>query len=88
MKDSDLVNAELAVEKEKKSIQGIKKQQLTEVRSMVNPSELVKLTMSSVCTLLGHQTNDWRAVGGIIRRDDFILSIINYTVYQQHDKSS
>ncbi|RIA96574.1 dynein heavy chain [Glomus cerebriforme] len=74
----DLENAEPAVEEAKKSVQGIKKQQLTEVRSMANPPEAVKLAMTSVCTLLGHNIDSWKAVQGILRRDDFISSIVNY----------
>ncbi|CAB4481707.1 unnamed protein product [Rhizophagus irregularis] len=74
----DLENAEPAVEEARRSVQGIKKQQLTEVRSMGNPPEAVKLAMTSVCTLLGFTIDNWKAVQGIIRRDDFITSIVNY----------
>jgi dynein heavy chain 1 len=74
----DLENAEPAVEEARRSVQGIKKQQLTEVRSMGNPPEPVKLAMTSVCTLLGFNIDNWKAVQGVIRRDDFITSIVNY----------
>ncbi|CAJ0832787.1 14198_t:CDS:2 [Entrophospora sp. SA101] len=71
----DIENAQPAVEEAKRSVQGIRKTQLTEVRSMANPPEAVKLAMTSVCTLLGFQIDGWKAVQGAIRREDFISSI-------------
>lgn len=75
---SDLANAEPAVIEAQKSVSNIKKQHLTEVRSMANPPKGVKLALDSVCTLLGHKVDSWKTVQGIIRRDDFIASIVNY----------
>jgi dynein heavy chain 1 len=75
---NDLANAEPAVIEAQKSVSNIKKQHLTEVRSMGNPPQGVKLAMDSVCTLLGHKIDSWKTVQGIIRRDDFIASIVNY----------
>lgn len=74
----DLALAEPAVVEAQNSVSNIKKQQLTEVRSMVNPPEAVKLAMESVCTLLGHQVEGWKSVQSIIRRDDFISSIVHF----------
>ncbi|ORY81439.1 dynein heavy chain, cytosolic [Protomyces lactucae-debilis] len=74
----DLALAEPAVIEAQKSVSNIKKQQLTEVRSMNNPPEAVKLAMEAVCTLLGHHVDTWKAVQGVIRRDDFISSIVRY----------
>lgn len=74
----DLANAEPAVAEAQQAVSGIKKAQLTEVRSMANPPLPVKLAMESVCTLLGHKIDSWRAVQQQIRRDDFISSIINF----------
>ncbi|TKA41939.1 Dynein heavy chain, cytoplasmic [Friedmanniomyces endolithicus] len=75
---SDLANAEPAVLEAQRSVGNIKKQHLTEVRSMQNPPGGVKLALESVCTLLGHKATDWKSIIGIIRRDDFIASIVNY----------
>ncbi|KAI9713200.1 MAG: Dynein heavy chain, cytoplasmic [Bogoriella megaspora] len=75
---NDLANAEPAVAEAKKSVSNIKRQHLTEVRSMQNPPQGVKLAMESVCTLLGHKAVDWKSIQAIIRRDDFIASIVNY----------
>lgn len=74
----DLAAAEPAVLEAQSAVSNIKKQHLTEVRSMANPPEVVKLAMESVCTLLGHKMDSWKTVQGIIRRDDFITSIVNF----------
>src|SRR5690606_8050755 len=76
--ENDLAKAEPAVIEAQKSVSNIKRQHLTEVRSMTNPPAGVKLALESVCTLLGHKTADWKAIQAIIRRDDFIASIVNY----------
>lgn len=75
---ADLAQAEPAVIEAQKSVSNIKKQQLTEVRSMSNPPEAVKLAMESVCTLLGHSVEGWKSVQSVIRRDDFISSIVHF----------
>ena len=74
----DLAQAEPAVLEALAAVGNIKKQHLAEVRSMANPPEAVKLAMESACSVLGHQIDSWRAVQGIIRRDDFISSIQNF----------
>ncbi|KAL9078918.1 MAG: hypothetical protein Q9157_002174 [Trypethelium eluteriae] len=84
---NDLANAEPAVEEAQKSVSNIKRQHLTEVRSMQNPPAGVKLALESVCTLLGHKAVDWRAIQAIIRRDDFIASIVNYDNERMMTKS-
>lgn len=74
----DLAKAEPAVVEAQRSVSNIKRQHLTEVRSMQNPPAGVKLALESVCTLLGHRSSDWKSIVGIVRRDDFIASIVNY----------
>ncbi|KAI9339082.1 dynein heavy chain [Obelidium mucronatum] len=74
----DLANCEPMVLEAQQSVSSIKKQQLTEVRSMGNPPETVKLAMESVCILLGHKIDSWKAVQAVIRKDDFIASIVNF----------
>ena len=83
---ADLAAAEPAVLDAQAAVSNIKKQHLTEVRSMANPPEAVKLAMESVCTVLGHQIDSWRTVQGIIRRDDFISSIVNFDTERQMTK--
>ncbi|TIC37063.1 hypothetical protein E3Q09_01001 [Wallemia mellicola] len=84
---TDLADAEPAVKSAQESVSNIKKQHLTEVRSMGNPPEAVKLAMESVCTVLGHKLDGWKTVQGIIRRDDFISSIVNFDTTKQMSKN-
>ncbi|KAI5307442.1 hypothetical protein KEM55_008266, partial [Ascosphaera atra] len=74
----DLARAEPAVIEAQKSVSNIKRQHLTEVRAMASPPTAVRLALESVCTLLGHKVDSWKTIQGIIRRDDFIASIVNY----------
>ncbi|CZT42301.1 dynein heavy chain [Rhynchosporium secalis] len=84
---NDLASAEPAVLEAKKSVSNIKRQHLTEVRSMGNPPAGVKLALDSVCTLLGHKVDSWKTIQGIIRRDDFIASIVTYDNEKNMTKS-
>jgi dynein heavy chain 1, cytosolic len=81
--ENDLAKAEPAVLEAQRSVSNIKRQHLTEVRSMGNPPAGVKLALESVCTLLGHRADSWKTIQGIVRRDDFIASIVNYDNEQQ-----
>jgi dynein heavy chain 1, cytosolic len=81
--ENDLARAEPAVLEAQRSVSNIKRQHLTEVRSMGNPPAGVKLALESVCTLLGHRADSWKTIQGIVRRDDFIASIVNYDNEQQ-----
>lgn len=76
--NADLEKAEPAVLSAQESVSNIKRQHLTEVRSMVHPPAGVKLALEAVCTLLGHKVDNWRTIQGIVRRDDFIASIVGY----------
>ncbi|KAH6718072.1 cytoplasmic dynein-like protein 1 heavy chain 1 [Leptodontidium sp. MPI-SDFR-AT-0119] len=84
---NDLANAEPAVIEAQKSVSNIKRQHLTEVRSMGNPPAGVKLALDSVCTLLGHKVDSWKTIQGIVRKDDFIASIVNYDNERQMTKN-
>ena len=75
---ADLAKAEPAVIEAQRSVSNIKRQHLTEVRSMANPPSGVKLALESVCTLLGNKADSWKTIQGIVRREDFIASIVNY----------
>lgn len=83
----DLAKAEPAVIEAQRSVSNIKKQHLTEVRVMGKPPLNVQLAMQSVCTLLGHKITSWADVQGIIRRDDFISSIVNFDNERQMNKN-
>jgi dynein heavy chain 1 len=84
---NDLARAEPAVIEAQKSVSNIKRQHLTEVRSMGNPPQGVKLALDSVCTLLGHKVDSWKTVQAIVRKDDFIASIVNYDNEKQMTKN-
>jgi dynein heavy chain 1 len=86
--NADLEKAEPAVLAAQESVSNIKKQQLTEVRSMGNPPAGVKLALEAVCTLLGHKPDSWKTIQGIVRRDDFIASIVGYDNERQMTKAS
>ena len=75
---ADLAKAEPAVLNAKEAVGNIKRQHLTEVRSMGSPPAGVRLALDAVCTLLGHKIDGWKSVQGIVRRDDFIASIVGY----------
>ncbi|KAI0047641.1 dynein heavy chain protein 1 [Auriscalpium vulgare] len=83
---ADLADAEPAVLDAQSAVSSIKRQHLQEVRSMANPPEAVKLAMESVCTVLGHKLEGWRSVQVIIRKDDFILNIVNFDTTSQMTK--
>ncbi|KAI5960962.1 DYN1 [Candida pseudojiufengensis] len=70
--------AEPAVLEAQRGVQNIKKQHLTEIRSMINPPNGVKLTMESVCIILGYNVTSWKEVQAAVRGDDFILNIVRY----------
>ena len=84
---NDLANAEPAVLEAQKSVQNIRRQHLTEVRSMGSPPQGVKLALEAVCTLLGHKVDSWKTIQGIIRKDDFIGSIVTYDNEKQMTRS-
>ncbi|GAA5873340.1 hypothetical protein JCM3774_005947 [Rhodotorula dairenensis] len=75
---AELAEAEPAVEDAQAAVSNIKKQQLTEVRSMANPPEAVKLSMEAVCILLGHKIDGWKTVQAVLRSDTFIASIVHF----------
>ena len=85
--NADLEKAEPAVLEAQESVSNIKRQHLTEVRSMGNPPAGVKLALEAVCTLLGHKSDSWKTIQAIVRRDDFIASIVGYDNGRQMTRS-
>ncbi|CEP21047.1 unnamed protein product [Cyberlindnera jadinii] len=79
----DLALAEPAVLEARRGVQNIKKQHLTELRSMSTPPAMVQLVLESVCVLLGYQVQTWRDVQSVIRKDDFIASIVTFDCERQ-----
>lgn len=60
------------------AVRGIKKAHLVEIRAMINPPGTVKLALESICLLLGEKATDWKQIRGIIIRDNFISTIVNF----------
>jgi dynein heavy chain 1 len=79
----DLELAEPAVLEARAGVQNIKKQHLTELRSMSSPPATIQLILESVCVLLGYNVQTWRDVQSVIRKDDFIYNIVNFDCEQQ-----
>lgn len=75
---TELAQVEPLVAEAQKCVSSIKRQHLQELRTMQSPPEAVKLTMESVCILLGHKIESWRTVQSVSRKDDFIANITNY----------
>ena len=61
------------------AVKSIKKQHLVEVRSMGNPPPAVKLALESICLLLGEQAAEWRTIRGVIIKDNFISTVVNFS---------
>jgi len=62
-----------------KAVQSISKQNLVQVKSMPNPPLAVKMTLESICLLLGESTNDWKDIRSVLMRDNFISTIVNFS---------
>lgn len=71
----DLAQAEPTVQAARAAVKDIKKQHLNEVRNLVNPPEMVKKAMESVCTILGNKTDGWKSVQ--VKRTTLIFTFLN-----------
>lgn len=74
----ELQDVEPLIHEAQQGVQNIKKQHLTEMRSMRNPPDTIKMVLESVCILLGYQVKSWSDVQQVVRQDDFIASIVTY----------
>ncbi|TID30616.1 hypothetical protein CANINC_000771 [Pichia inconspicua] len=79
----ELQEVEELIQEAQRGVLNIKKQHLTELRSMHNPPETIKLILESICVMLGFEVTTWRDVQHVIRQDDFITSIINFNSEEQ-----
>ncbi|CUS24649.1 LAQU0S18e01090g1_1 [Lachancea quebecensis] len=75
---SDLASVEPQVLEAQRGVNNIKKQHMTEIRSMFNPPHNVKLTLEAVCLVLGYHSKEWRDIQHFVRKDEFISSIVQY----------
>jgi dynein heavy chain 1 len=85
---NDLADAEPAVLEAQKSVSNIKRQHLTEVRSMQKPPVGVRLALEAVCILLGYKVDDWKGIIAIVRKEEFIHNIVGYDNERQMTRNS
>ena len=76
--ETELSEAEPALVAAKESVQNIRKAQLDEVRALGRPPQAVQLTMEMVCVMIGETSTDWTEIRKVIRRDDFISTVVNF----------
>jgi dynein heavy chain 1, cytosolic len=74
----ELSEAEPALVSAKQSVQNIRKAQLDEVRALGRPPNAVRLTMEMVSIMIGEMSTDWQDIRRVIRRDDFIATVVNF----------
>ena len=74
----ELSEAEPALVAAKQSVQNIRKAQLDEVRALGRPPNAVRLTMEMVSIMIGEMSTDWQDIRRVIRRDDFIATVVNF----------
>ncbi|AAS51484.1 ACR258Wp [Eremothecium gossypii ATCC 10895] len=75
---ADLAVAEPAILEAQRGVKNIKKQQFTELRSMLNPPDAVKTTLEAVCVILGYSCKTWKDIQLAIRKDEFVTDIVYY----------
>jgi len=75
---SELDEAEPALNNARSSVQGIKKRDLDEIRNLGRPPANVKSTLECVAIMLGETCGDWADVRKILAKSDFIPSILSF----------
>ncbi|CEP64483.1 dynein heavy chain LALA0_S11e05182g [Lachancea lanzarotensis] len=85
---NDLALVEPEILEAQRGVTNIKKQHMTEIRSMINPPKNVKLTLEAVCIILGHGSKEWRDIQNYIRKDEFISNIVHYDTSKMMDDST
>merc|ERR1719422_423334 len=74
----DLERVEPAVIEAQNAVKNIKKQHLVEVRTMANPPVIIRMALEAICTLLGENVPDWKAIRQVTMKENFIPSIVNF----------
>ncbi|SCV03614.1 LANO_0G05204g1_1 [Lachancea nothofagi CBS 11611] len=86
VKDLALVEPEIL--EAQRGVNNIKKQHMTEIRSMFNPPNNVKLTLEAVCIILGQSLKEWKDIQQFVRKDEFISSIVHYDTNKMMNAST
>uniref|UniRef100_A0A1I8II96 Dynein heavy chain, cytoplasmic n=1 Tax=Macrostomum lignano TaxID=282301 RepID=A0A1I8II96_9PLAT len=66
-------------------VEGIKRKDIQEIKAMKNPPTAVKMAVESICLLLGEKSSDWKQIQGVIVKDTFVPSIVNYKTLEMPD---
>jgi dynein heavy chain 1, cytosolic len=76
----ELAEALPALEGAKASVNGIKKDDLNQIKSFAKPPPLVTLTMEAVCCVIqcSSKSPDWAAVRSVIGNMNFIKSVLEF----------
>ena len=75
---SELDEAEPALNSAKSSVKGIKKRDLDEIRNLGRPPVNVKLTLECVAIMLGEKSVEWADVRKLLAKSDFIPNILEF----------
>ena len=84
----DLREIQPTVESARLGVSNIKKQHLTELRSMNKPPEVIKDVLEAVCFLLGYKFDSWKDIQVFLRRDDFVYEIVHYDTTTMMDNNT
>lgn len=75
--NKQLSTVEPLLQEAQSSVKQISKAQLNEMRAMMKPPVNVQLTLRAVCYLIGENASTWSVIQKVIRKEDFINSIVN-----------
>ena len=75
---SELDEAEPALNSAKSSVKGIKKRDLDEIRNLSRPPVNVKLTLECVAIMLGEKSVEWADVRKLLATSTFIPNILEF----------
>ena len=76
--ETELASAKPALDEAESAVRNIKKTDLDQVSRYPNPPAPVKLALEAVVMMLGESTKEWEEIRKILRRSDFIKSVINF----------
>jgi dynein heavy chain 1 len=76
--EKELSEAEPSLIAAKSSVSNIRKAQLDEVRALTRPPAAVQKTLEMVNIMIGENSSDWTEIRKVIRRDDFIATVVNF----------
>ncbi len=83
----ELAQAKPALEDAEAAVRNIKKPDLDQVSRFLNPPQPVKLALEAIALMLGETVSpDWNELRKVLRKADFIKSVIDYDINLLNDK--